>query len=151
MAGNIFFKEASVVVLQNDNGGSFTTTPTSLATNLDNRNGGNAAENFWASFELKCGFGSASGIVGKTVDLYLVPALDGTNFADVDTSAPTMPLNNYVGSFTIVMNQTSVQRLTLIGVPVQPLLYKGYLVNNSGQTLSANWGCRVVTAMEQYS
>jgi len=151
VAETIVLKEAAVVVLQNDDGAALASgAAAAAAANLDNRSAGNAAENFWGNFELKAGFAPADGIVGKTVDLYLVPALDGTNFADVDTTTPTAPPTCYAGSFVIALSQTAAQRLPLVGVPLQPLLYKAYLFNNSGQPMSAQWGLRVVTASERY-
>jgi hypothetical protein len=148
MAGNIFLKEAAAVVLQNDNGASTATgLGVAVGTNLDNRSAGNAAQNFWANFELKSAFGSAPA-AGATIDLYLVPAVDGTNFADVTSSIPPLPY--FVGSFNTLAQATST-RMNVLNVPLQPLLYKLYLVNASGQTMSANWGVRVVTAQEQFT
>lgn len=151
MAGNILAKEYSAVVLQNDNGSSISNGAGGAAgtANLDNRSGGiTGAEAFFAHFELlTAGFGSNPG-AGKNVDLYLVPAVDGTNFGDVDSSIPNAQY--FVGSF-ITVNSGSAKRLSLMNVPIGPLLLKAYLVNNTGQTLSANWGLRVVLSSEQYT
>lgn len=149
MAGNIFLKEATAVVLQNDNGGSTANgVGVAASTSLDNRSGGNGAQNFWGNFELKtAGFGS-SVTAGVTVDLYLVPAIDGTNYCDVTSSIPNT--SYYVGSFVLITGSAAT-RSTVLNVPLQPLLYKAYLYNQAGQTMSANWGLRVVTSQEQYS
>lgn len=119
-------------------------------TTLDVRSGGNAAEMFWANFELAAGFGTAP-TQHNIIDLYLVPALDGTNYADIDATGHNLPSNCYVGSFEIILSQTTSQRMVVLGVPLMPLLYKAYLVNNSGQTISAAWTLKVVAAEEQYS
>jgi hypothetical protein len=149
MSGNIFAKEASAVVLQNDNGSSLSNgNGTSISTTLDNRSSGNGAQNFFGNFELKtAGFGSAPS-AHQPLDLYLVPTLDGTNAADVTSSIPEATY--YVGSF-LTLNSSSAKRFCLLNIPLQPLLYTVYLVNNTGQTLSANWGLRVVTSQDQYT
>lgn len=148
MAGNIFNKEATLVVLQNDNGGSTANgVGVAVGTTLDNRSAGNGAQNFFAHFELKTAFGSTA-TVNLNIDVYLVPSLDGTNAADVTSSIPNS--NYYVGSI-LTLAASASKRLCLMNVPIQPLLYTIYLVNNSGQTMSINWGFRVVTSQEQYT
>lgn len=151
MPGLITTKELTVVVLQNDNGTSVSNNASGVAaTQFDNRSGGNGAQSFWANFELKAGFGSAP-TIGLTVDLYLVPRIDGTNLADVGASAQTFQPNHNKGSFYIVLSQTGVQRMTISAALLMPLLYDAYLLNKSGQTMSTNWGLRVVPVQQQYT
>jgi hypothetical protein len=149
VAGSIFLKESAVVVLQNDNGASTANgVGVAIGTNLDVRSAGNLAQNFWLNFELKTAVFGVAPAAGTTVDLYLVPALDGTNFSDVTSNIPQS--SYYVGSF-LMLNQTAAFRSNVLGVPAQPLLYKAYIVNNSGQTLAVNWGIRCVPVQEQYT
>lgn len=153
MAGNIFAKETTVVVLQNDNGASIASTSASAssATALDMRTNGNGSECFWGNFELKAGASVSTSVASKTVDLYLVPATDGTNYEDVDTVTPFFPPNTYRGSFVMITSATTVRRMVIEGVPLQPMIYNAYLVNNLGQTISANWGLRVMVSEVQYT
>jgi hypothetical protein len=107
-------------------------------TNLDLR----------AMFELVGGFGVAP-VAGSALELYLVPAPDGTNFADADTSTPYLAINHYVGSFITVLAQTSAQRMTLDGVQLGARPYRAYLRNQSGQQLSAGWTLKAYGELEQ--
>jgi hypothetical protein len=56
-----------------------------------------------------------------------------------------------VGTFVVLKAATAAQRLVLLNVPLQPLLYRVYLINRSAQTMAAGWQLRVVTAREQYN
>lgn len=148
MAKEIHLLENTVVVLQNDNGASTSNgAGVKVGTQLDNRAAGNGIECFWFNFELKSAFGVAPA-AGQPIDLYAVPYTDGTNSADVASSIPQPTM--YVGSF-LTLAQSTTTRMPLMGVPLQPLLYDLYVVNNSGQTMSLNWGLRVVPAEEQYN
>jgi hypothetical protein len=77
------------------------------------------------------------------VEVYLVPAVDGTNYADGSTTVlPQASL--YVGGFQ-VRNVNTIQRMALRGISLPPGLFK-YLVQNttnqgfpaSGSTLKRN-------------
>lgn len=78
-------------------------------------------------------------VAGAEVAVYLVPQLDGVNFADVDTVTPYPPANCYAGSFWVDLAQTVAQRLTLEGVTVGPYTYKVYLYNRTTQQMAAGW------------
>jgi hypothetical protein len=90
-------------------------------------------------------------------DLYLVPALDGTNFADVDianASTDYISPAHYVGSFVNDLHNPVINtsyRFGVTNVDLQPLLYKPYLINRSGQTFNANAVLKVVAAQTQYT
>lgn len=116
------------------------------SANLDNA----TALGFSGAFRLTTnGFGSTTGIAGKTIDLYLVAELDGTNFPEVDASTPNLPADAYRGSFEIIDTNTT-QYLDLEGIELGPFVYKAYIVNNSGQQLSAGWSLIGRTVTEQY-
>jgi hypothetical protein len=85
--GEIFLKERAIIVLQDGTSGTLANAALALAATatLDNRTGGNAGEDFWANFELLTGFAVAPAVDVVAAELYLVPALDGTNFAEADT------------------------------------------------------------------
>lgn len=149
MAGQVFWKEIATVVLQNDNGASTASgVGAIIATNLDNRSGGNGQESYFGNFELKSGFAVAPAVAAP-VDFYLIPYVDGINLADATTNTP--PGLYYVGSFLIALSQTGVQRMALLGVPLQPLKYELIIVNQAVQTMSANWGLRFTPAQDQYT
>lgn len=88
----------------------------------------------WALAELVTTHGTAP-TAGKTWDLYLVTAPDGTNYADGDASTtPQYP--DRVGSF-VVRNVNSAQR-RVIAIPLPPSKFKPLLMNNTDQNSSAN-------------
>jgi hypothetical protein len=106
---------------------------TNASAMVDNDNASNRY--LFGAFELVCTFGVAP-TAGKTLDLYLLPSVDGTNFADgASTVAPSE--STYVGSFA-VRGVTSAQRLVLAYVALPPTDFKALLVNNSGQSLAAS-------------
>lgn len=80
---------------------------------------------------------------GTVVEVYLLPAVDGTNYPDGSTSVlPQAGL--FVGGF-VVRNDTAAQRMALRGIALPPGSFK-YLVQNttnqafpaSGSTLKRN-------------
>lgn len=70
---------------------------------------------------------------GSIVDVYFLPALDGTNYPDADvtscTSNPSVQL--------VVASTTNAQRLTGLVPILPPCLVKPYVVNRANQALSA--------------
>lgn len=98
---------------------------------------------FWGDILLVSAFATAP--VSGSVDLYLIPAPDGTNYADSPTSP--LPANLYVGSW--LANFTTSQRLHLRGVSLPPFLFRAYVNNNTGQTMSANWNIILYPYAEQ--
>lgn len=91
----------------------------------------NTDKDFWGDFELVADAGS-NFTANATCDLYLLTAIDGTNYAG--TSGP--PPGAYVGSF--VMQAEHPGRYILRGVPLPPCKFKAYLKNGSGQNFAAS-------------
>src|SRR5271157_711265 len=161
MAGNIFWKEQAIVTLANANGTACVNGGGASAStaNLDNRSGGNGNENFTAGFELSAlQWSTITGIVAGTVvgELYLVPTLDGTNIATVsiaNASTDYIPYNHLVGRFIIPLTAvaSTSYRFDVVNVDLQPFLYTAYIINRSGQTYSANWSLKFVSAQAQYT
>lgn len=126
---------------------SYATIATALSTELNSlaNNGSSAASSaidnttaldMWADLELNLGtFGSAPS-AGAYVEIYLIPSVDGTNYADGSSSvAPAQEL--LVGAFSVRAN-TAAQRLALRGVPVPPGLFKFLAINKTGQAMNAS-------------
>ena len=94
-------------------------------------------------FELTVTFGTAP-TAGKTVDLYIIPTADGTNYSTTITGAGGYAQSNsYAGSFPL-QAVTTLQRLNLGGIGYRGLLYlppskfKALLINNSGVAFPAS-------------
>lgn len=92
-------------------------------------------------FELNVTFGSAP-TAGNTVDLYIIPAPDGTNYDDAVTGASgSAPITTYAGGFPL-RAVTTAQKvplglgLTLINLP--PTKFKVFALNKSGQAFPAS-------------
>ena len=146
MAGNITLKQDTLTTLVSS-GAALANGSVSAASSSYNNNSSN---DFWGNFELFTGFASAP-TVGNSIELYGVPALDGSDYADVDTSTPNMPLSCFLGVFSVIKSQTGAQRLVLMGVPLMPNLYEFYLYNKSGQQMSSGWTLKISPAYEQYT
>ena len=100
--------------------------------------------------ELNVTFGS-SPTANSTVDLYLVPALDGTNYADYSTTGPVVDPNTYVGSF-VLRATTSAQRRMSPWFPLPAADFKLGVVNNSGQAFPASGSTvKLLTELDQSS
>lgn len=157
MAGELFSKERAAVTLTSTGSSLTNNSAGSAGTDLDCRSAGNAAQDLEAILELVCQWGTITGIINGTVvaDLYLVPKLDGTNAPDVDATsgASNLPAGAFVGSFVACKAPSANTDMRFIVPPLalQPLLYTAYIKNRSGQTISANWTLKVVTARGQYS
>ncbi len=92
-------------------------------------------------FEVNVAFGS-SPTANTTIDLYLIPAPDATNYDDVVTGAAgTAPAQCYIGSAP-VRAVTSAQKipiglgLTLVNLP--PLKFKVAVKNGTNQAFPAS-------------
>ncbi len=85
----------------------------------------------WADFQLDVDFVS-SPTADTTVDLFLLPSLDGTNYA----TAGGRLVPYYVGGFMMTAT-TAAQIASLTRIPLIPGKFKPYLVNNSGQAFPA--------------
>lgn len=159
MAGDIRQKERAIVTLTST--GSSLTTGSAGAANgtadFDARAAGNFADDRAAQFELTCQWGTVTGITAGTVvaDLYLVPLLDGTNLPDLDTTGGSsrLPFSTYVGSFEATKAPTASTNAKFVSpiVAFNPLLLRPYILNKSGQTISANWTLKAVGVQDQYT
>lgn len=93
-------------------------------------------------FELNVTWGSAP-TANAPVELYLVPAPDGTNYDDGD-GTPIAQFNTWVGSF-LPRAVTTAQKMTL-GIPgapqglvlLPPTKFKALVYNKSGQAFPAS-------------
>ncbi len=93
---------------------------------------------FTCDFVLNGGFGS-SVTPGGAIQLYLVPIIDGTNAAALDSSTPYFQPSHFRGTFVTPTNGTAARIMTVEGVPLGPYKYQAWLWNQSGQTLSSTW------------
>lgn len=145
--GNLI--ETSVITLEGS--GAVTANNAVVEANdstFDNRVSGNGGGSFTATFELNVGFDTAPS-VGTTIECYLVPALDGSNYAEIDVTTPRMPASLRRGFFSVLRSQTAAQRLIIEAIPLQPLLYKAYLWNKTGHSMSSGWTLKAVGAKTQ--
>jgi hypothetical protein len=94
----------------------------------------------WGVFELNVDFVSAP-TAGTTVDLYLIPAPDGTNYDDSTNGAsPYAPASAFVGVFPMQAT-TAAQKIPLglvFRIPLPPCKFKPYIINRSGQAFPAS-------------
>lgn len=155
--GNIFSKERAIITLTSTGASLTTGSAGDAATTLDARSGGNAAQDLQARLELVCQWATITGIVKGTVaaELYLLPALDGTNYPDVDVTsgASAIPYESFVGQFTCIKAPTANTNMRFVSgvIDLHPVLYKAYILNKSGQTIAVNWSLKVVPAQAQYT
>jgi hypothetical protein len=156
MAGSILLKEQAIVTLTTA-GASLTTGSAGLAGTLDCRAAGNAADMLSVLLSLTAQWGTVTGIAaGTTVaDIYLVPAIDGANFPDIDVTAGAsyIPFTQRVGSFVASKAPTAATNALFQSAPLDlmPVLYNVYILNRSGQTISANWTMKALAAAAQYT
>ncbi len=95
------------------------------STNLD----------LYADFVLSVTFGT-NPTANATVDLYILPSVDGgTNYADAVVAA-TPAKNMLAGSF-YVRAVTTAQVITITNVPI-PEKFKVMVINNTGQSMAAS-------------
>jgi hypothetical protein len=107
-----------------------TTSITTPATAFDNTTTGYG----YADFELLVTYGT-NPTAGSQVELYLVPALDGTNYADGSSSVVSS--NHYVGGF-VLRAVTTAQRIVLRNISIPACPFKVHVKNSSGQTTAAS-------------
>lgn len=105
---------------------AITSSMVANGTNLD----------FWGDFEELVNWpSSAPASDFLPIDIYILPAPDGTNPADGSASVVASP-SLYVGSFT-PRGATGAQRLVLRGISLPPGAFHVLLVNNTGVALPA--------------
>ena len=161
MAGNILLKELTSTGNTITSTGASTTqgTATSAGT-VDFRSGGTsgAVDAIAGYFELTSQWATTTSIVqgSPVADLYLVPAIDGTNFATIDSTSGASYIsgNFYAGTFinALAMPSTSTNyRFATPVVELFPSIYTVYIINRSGQTISVNWTLKFVTTEAQYT
>jgi hypothetical protein len=157
MAGNLLSKEYPLVTITST-GASLTTGSAVLAGTLDCRSGSanGIADTFAALFSLTAQWATAPAGAGQLIaDLYLVPAIDGSLFPDVDLTAGSsyIAFQMNAGSFTASKAPTAAT-LALFSsgvVDLMPTLYNVYILNRSGQTMSANWSLKALAVAAQYT
>lgn len=159
MAGDLRAKERAIITLTST--GSSLTTGSAGAANatadFDTRSTGNAPDDLQAQFELTCQWATITGIAAGTVvaELYLLPIADGTNAPDIDLTAGSsrLPYSAYVGTFEATKAPTANTNARFISgnVIFNPMLLRPYILNKSGQTITANWSLKVVSVQAQYT
>lgn len=159
MAGDIRAKERAIVTLTST-GASLTNGSAAVANgtaDFDARSSGNAPDDFEAAFELIVQWATITGITVNTAvaELYLVPILDGTNLPDIDLTAGSsaLPAPTFVGVFVATKAPTANTNARFVSgaVNFNPLLYRPYILNKSGQTMTANWTLKAVSVQAQYT
>ncbi len=95
------------------------------------------------------GFGAAANN-NVNIDLYLLPSIDGTNFALGTTSG--LPVNALKGNFmTPVSGNPTRLRMAVEGIPLLPLVYQAWLQNSTGQTMSSGWSLDIKLNNDYYN
>lgn len=158
MAGNLLLLTGTAITVTST-GASTTNGSATSAGTVDLRSGGttNLIEQLQAIAELTCQWSTITGIVDGTIaaDCYFVPALDGTNYASIDsTSGSAFISSNYhVGSFVVAPAPTASTnyRYATAVFDLFPALYTVYILNRSGQTISANWTLKLLPSAARYT
>lgn len=105
-----------------------------IIDNTANKHHNLAAELVLASVDL-------SAQTGLTVELYLVPSIDDTNYADDGTDASTTDLppgSSHVGTFTIQKTSAAHRSAIVCKKCLQALKYTPVLKNNTGVAFAAS-------------
>ncbi len=156
MAGNINWQSGAVISFASQLSGQGAQLLSGAAVlcsgNLINtgQSGGPAFFGFAEFVSSQSGFAAAVSAL-NTVDLYLVPSRDGTNYMDADTAGPVLPPQHFKGSFVITKSGNSQMRLGVDGIPLLPIDYKAYIQNNGGQTLTSGWTLNIDCYSQAYT
>lgn len=159
MPGDLRAKERSIVTLTTT-GSSLTSGTAGLANqtaDFDARSSGNFPDDLQAQFEMVCQWATITGITAGTVvaELYLLPILDGTNAPDVDTTGGSsrLPFSAFAAVFEAAKAPAANTNMRFVSgnVPFNPALLRPYILNKSGQTISANWSLKAVGVQGQYT
>jgi hypothetical protein len=158
MAGNLTLKTGTAVTVTSTGSSVATGTAVSAGT-VDLRSAGtaNLIEQLMAFAQLTAQFATITSIAQGTIiaDLYLVPALDGTNYVTVDTTSGTSYISSAhrVGSFICSKAPTAATDQLYATAPFDlfPALYTAYLLFRAGQTVTANWTLKILPAEAAYT
>lgn len=104
------------------------------ANNLGSEISNNTNKDRWATFELQFTCASAP-TAGTVFELYLIYAIDGTNYEDGDAT-PTDPIKIRAGVFP-ARNVTSAQRIVLANIPLSPFKVKCLLKSELDQNATS--------------
>lgn len=124
-----------------------TSLTTLLSTGLDDLISGNETESaefdntagldLMADFIFAAAYASAPAANVKCAELYIEPAVDGTNYPTV--TAGGLPQKSLlIGAFELPQNIATLQYMVLSGVPLPPLKLKFRLSNTSAQTMASS-------------
>lgn len=158
MPGDLLYKVGTIATITSSQSSLATDVAVATASDLDTRSGGTSGtvENMLFRAELTVQWATITSIdPGETAaEFYLVPALDGTNFPAVKTASvafisPTYLAGYFVTSVAPTANTDALLATAVFSLP--PGLYRPYLVNRSGQTMSASWTLKVMSWRGQYT
>ncbi len=124
------YEAASIASLATTELNSLATADAALGVEYDNGVG----LYFWGDFELLVDLAVAPA-ADAPIELYLIPALDGTNYSDGD-GTPIAPASSYVGTF-FSQAVATVQRIPLMGIRLPPTKFKALVYNKTGQAFDA--------------
>lgn len=156
MAGNVFWQSGSVfsgVLQASGTGGGILNGAVATLSGYLYNNGNSGFLAFFGTAELVMhlsGWGAAVQSQ-KTVDFYLLPSRDGVNFPNVDTTNASLGAPYFKGSFVTTTSGNQQDRMTIETIPLMPLLYRGYLINNAGQTMASGWTVNFQAYQEAYT
>ncbi len=89
----------------------------------------------WGDFELVLASLTPTGT--PTIELYILPALDGTNYPDRTlTATAVLPASCFRGVF-VPTTSAGAKRLYLGGIVLPPSIFKAALMNKTGVALGA--------------
>ncbi len=159
MANRLYLQDIPIYTLSTSNVASLTNLSgtTAVGNVIDNRSSG-ATTAAAAIFSLTCQWYVTTGVTTGTdvADLYLLPAIDGTNYPayDVTAGASQFPAESYVGSFIAAVSTVTASTNTLFDGPrveLLPTLYTAAIKNQSGQTIASSWILKVLPAEGTYT
>lgn len=144
MPGNILWQSGSAVsgfIQLSGQGLQLTNGSIIMCSGRLGNTGTSGGPCFYGNFEL---VGAPTASFGAnvnnnvSVDLYLIPTRDGTNFATASTSG--LPFNQYRASFvTSVSGNVARWSMITTAITLSPIDYQVWLQNNTGQTLASGW------------
>lgn len=106
---------------------------TALSAEVDN------STNKYLYADVEVALASINPTGAPTVDLYLVPTVDGTNYPEFDTGAsPTAIVLNYLVATLNIKTGSAAHRAIARMIPIPPGKYKWALRNATGVSLAAS-------------